>query len=265
MKRRLIICTLLLLLISGSVLAWVYRAPLTHFYHTHIVKTPSPEDDKPKPDPVRYKALIAELAQKRETLSKRYTESRTEDETDQVLAETRALLEETLPQLMRCWLGTDYDFNGTTDTPGTGKIACGYYVSTVMRDAGFRVERFKLAQQPSQRIIGTFLPKEDMIVHPSGYEKFLDRLVKKGPGISIVGLDTHVAFLVVTPELDVRFIHSSGGYEKCVVDQDRETARTLKNSKYRVTGHLTQSTQLLQRWLTGQHWPTHLKKKAPRT
>jgi len=184
MKRRLIICTLLLLLISGSVLAWVYRAPLTHFYHTHIVKTPSPEDDKPKPDPVRYKALIAELAQKRETLSKRYTESRTEDETDQVLAETRALLEETLPQLMRCWLGTDYDFNGTTDTPGTGKIACGYYVSTVMRDA-----------------------------------------------ISIVGLDTHVAFLVVTPELDVRFIHSSGGYEKCVVDQD----------------------------------PTQLKKKAPRT
>jgi hypothetical protein len=43
----------------------------------------------------------------------------------------------------------------TSETPGRGEIACGYFVSTVLRDAGFGVERVRLAQQASERIVRT--------------------------------------------------------------------------------------------------------------
>lgn len=41
-----------------------------------------------------------------------------------------------IDSLMPCWYGTPWDFNGCTTEPGKGSIACGYFVSTVLRDAG---------------------------------------------------------------------------------------------------------------------------------
>ena len=75
--------------------------------------------------------------------------------------DARLILELMMPEMMRCWLGTPYDFNGTAEKPGDGKIACGYFVSTVIRDTGFRVNRFKFAQQPSENILRTFISSDD--------------------------------------------------------------------------------------------------------
>ena len=71
-----------------------------------------------------------------------------------------SVLEQALPAMMRCWLGTPWDFNGTAKGPGAGKIACGYFVATVLKDAGFQVDRYQLAQQPSENILRSFLPKD---------------------------------------------------------------------------------------------------------
>ena len=39
------------------------------------------------------------------------------------------------------WIGTKWDFNGITEVPQQGKIACGYFVTTVLRDAGLPAVR----------------------------------------------------------------------------------------------------------------------------
>ena len=64
--------------------------------------------------------------------------------------------------LFVCWYGTGWDFNGTTTTPRDGNIACGYFVTTLIRDAGFDIQRTKLAQCASSTMINTLCPKNDV-------------------------------------------------------------------------------------------------------
>lgn len=216
-----------------------------------------PKPDPPlKPQPARYQVLIGELDAQRQSLAARYVGGSLE-ERSLIESEALELLEAQLPKLMRCWLGTPWDFNGTSDTPGKGKIACGYFVSTVLRDAGFKVERFRLAQQPSQNIIATFLNRDEMHIRTqTNYDQFLDEVISRGPGVQIIGLDSHVAFLVVNNDESVNFIHSSGMRPWAVVDESRSKATVLQASNYRVIGNLTRSQRVIQGWLEGEKWVT---------
>lgn len=253
--RRLFI---LLILVGSTYAGWNYRDLLIEFYHQKIANNISPKE-APKPDPKRYQKLISELAEKRLNLSDKYSRARTAREISDVVSESQQTLEQILPAMMSCWLGTPWDFNGICQTPGSGKIACGYFVSTILRDAGFSVERVRLAQQPSQWIIGTFLSKKMMTIRAGqNYDTFVDQAIERGPGIHIVGLDNHVAFVVIPESGGIRFIHSSGAHPFCVVDEDRSEAVSLQRSNYRVIGNLTRSPEVIHGWLVGQKWPTKI-------
>ncbi|MDA7887827.1 hypothetical protein N9A86_00400 [Akkermansiaceae bacterium] len=254
--KRLIKLAFLAFLIGGAYAGWKYQDQLVGFYNEHFKKDESSYAEL-VPDPERYEELKSELSEKRRELSIRYEKARTAQEISAVHREARETLENALPAMMRCWLGTPWDFNGTARTPGSGKIACGYYVSTIMQDVGFEVKRIELAQQASQNIIKTFIPQSDMHIRTqTTYDNFLEQVCSRGPGIRIVGLDRHVAFLVVPEDGDIRFIHSSGAAPKRVVDEDRENADVLRRSQYRVTGNITGNDQVIHRWLTGGFWPT---------
>jgi hypothetical protein len=56
---------------------------------------------------------------------------------------TNLLTERIIPY----WLGTPWSFEGHTSVPGSGEIACGYFVSTTLKDMGFNLDRYKFAQQ----------------------------------------------------------------------------------------------------------------------
>lgn len=215
-------------------------------------KVAEPLVEKPTPDAARYAELKEEAQRWRKDLAGKYSKARSKEEKDKVIAETRGFLETLLPAMMRCWLGTSWDFHGTAETPGNGKIACGYFVATVLRDAGFQVDRYKLARQPSQNIIRTFLPSEAMTLRVGvPYETFASEVASAEPGIRIVGLDSHVAFLVTTAD-GFRFIHSSGSKPWCVVDESRDEADVLRRSNYRVHGLLTSDRAVLLRWLKAE-------------
>lgn len=256
--RKIRNLAVLSLLLAGVAFGWIYRQPLVDFYHHHLSRTEAPSRPRFKPDPERYQELIAKINQGRENLAVRYSGARSAEEISQVITDAQQFLEEMLPEMMRCWLGTPWAFSGTCQTPGSGKIACGYFVSTIMRDAGFKVERIPLAQQASQRIIRTFVDRQRMHIRTNlNYAGFLDEVIARGPGIRIVGLDKHVAFLVVTQVGEVRFIHASGADPYCVVDESREQAGSLKRSRYRVTANLTRNPEVIHGWLTGATWPTY--------
>ena len=211
----------------------------------------------PIPAPNANEALKHSLGAWRNQLAARYASATGDRERRAAIDDARVLLESALPAMMRTWLGTPWDFNGTASGPGGDGIACGYFVSTVLKDAGFRVHRYHLAQQPSENILRTFLPRRSCHLSAGvAYDAFTRSLETAEPGIYLVGLDTHVGFLVVGGG-GFRFIHSSGSKPWAVVDESKDEAHVLRASNWRILGHLTNDREVLRKWLTGEEFAVH--------
>ena len=251
---------LVLILLAGMAFAgWKYRAHLPQLM-THVAKMIGRSGDlgdparakSPKPDPARYQVMREDLQSWREKLAAAHRKAKTPEARKAAEHDARVVLEAVLPEMMRCWLGTPWDFHGTAEGPGEDPIACGYFVSTVLQDAGFRLDRYRLAKQPSSRILTTFVPRDDcQLMVDVPYETFTRDLTAMEPGIYLVGLDTHVAFLVVDRE-GFRFVHSSGANPHCVVDESARDADVLRNSRWRMMANLTADQDALRKWLSGQ-------------
>jgi hypothetical protein len=253
--KRFAVSLLIIFLLAAGGVAWWQRDALRDSWNLLRGLTVKKET-KPHPRPEEYRTLAEDAARWRKDLAKRYRAAPDRAARQKILVETRTFLETLLPSMMRCWLGTPWDFNGTAECPGNGKIACGYFVATVLRDAGFRIDRFQLAKQPSQKIIRTFLPRQSMHIRAGiPYESFAAEIRKADPGICIVGLDTHVGFLVVPENGAFHFIHSSGSAPWCVVDETESNAAVLARSHYRVFGNLTSDPEVLRRWLLEKPFP----------
>ena len=249
LKRRVTgVVLLVALALAGA--AWWFRAPLWEKWATW--STPlSLSPAKPRPQPEKYATLVAECGRWRQRLAVDYRKAGSQAERAKVLQEARVFLETALPEMMRCWLGTPWDFHGTAEQPGTKGIACGYFVVTILRDAGFRVERVRLSQQASQTILRTFVAKDQTLLRVGvPYETFAAEVKALPPGVHVVGLDSHVGFLVLR-DGDFRFVHSSGQKPWCVVDEGETDAGCLRASNYRVMGNLTADPEVARKWLSG--------------
>ena len=251
MRSLLITLALFIALTAGAV--WLIKYPPS----TLQVKSEEKETPAPTPDPETYAVTVADIQFHKKKLAQKYSQARTDAERKQVIDSARSLLELTMPSLMRCWLGTPWDFNGIASEPGGGKVACGYFVSTIMRDTGFDVHRIRLAQQPSQNIILTFLPRNNLHIKTgTKYADYMNLVRQKPHGIYIIGLDKHVGFLVHNDD-GLQFIHSGGRYKR-VVDESQADASAIENSNYRVIGNLTTNDTLISKWLMNKPFPTHL-------
>ena len=207
---------------------------------------------RPEPDKERYEVLTGELERWREDLGADYRKAQTQAEKAAVEHDARLLLELVMPEMMRCWLGTKYDFNGTAEKPGEGTVACGYYVSTVIRDAGFRVNRYKLAQQPSENIMRTFLPSNACLLKVGqDFGSYADWVEEMEPGIYVIGLDTHVGFIVNQSD-GMTLFHSSGSKPWMVVEEARKKAGVIQRSRWRMIGGLTKDPKVIRTWLAGE-------------
>lgn len=248
MKRWWLLLAALLAVTAGT--GWWLCGPLEAWFRQ---ATGSAElRPAAKPDPERYAVLVSELQRWRGELAARHGKARTDAERGAAEHDARVILEHTLPAMMRCWLGTPWDFNGTASKPGGGSIACGYFVATVLKDAGFHLDRYQLAQQPSENILRSFLGKDACaLTIGKPYGAFAAELGSAMPGIYLVGLDTHVAFLVVR-EHGFRFIHASGSEPWCVVDEGRDEAGVLQRSNWRMLGNLTADPKLIRTWLAAE-------------
>lgn len=204
---------------------------------------------KLRPQPARYALLTEDLGIRKKRLHDQLLAAESTSDKEQVISNARELLLQVAPEMMRCWLGTRWDYNGHCQSPGSGKIACGYFVATIMRDCGFKLDRIKLAQQPSQTILNAFVPSHEMDIRTGmEFDPYWQMLLTKSPGIYIIGLDKHVGFLVHHGD-QIQFIHSSGSFPKCVVEEPKNLATAIKKSRYRVVGNLTEQNTLIEKWL----------------
>lgn len=207
------------------------------------------------PDPApndahSYKDAITKLAAERVALASRYEQATSPAQQAAVLAQARTVVTRSIyTEIFPSWYGTPWDFNGTTEVPQQGKIACGYFVSTVLRDAGWNVQRARLAQQASENIILS------LTTHP--YVKrfrrvpisdFVTAVEKWGAGIYVVGLDIHTGFIVNTGG-EIYFIHSSYVEPYMVVREKASESKILATSNYRVLGKVTDDDLFIEKWL----------------
>jgi len=212
--------------------------------------------ETPAPTLPSYDQVLADLAGVRGEFAAQYTAAETAEARTEVLASARqTVFETTVEQIFPHWYGTPWDYYGTTETPGEGLIACGYFVSTVLRDAGFLVERVTLAQQPSELIVKTFATEDDIWRYRGRAGPVVAEQVRShGDGLYVVGLDIHVGFLVVRDE-SVDFCDASFLEDAAVICQPASQSPSFA-SNYRVVGKLL-SDRMMEAWLAGQPIRTH--------
>ncbi|HWO21846.1 MAG TPA: hypothetical protein VNO30_23915 [Kofleriaceae bacterium] len=169
---------------------------------------------------------------------------------DQTLGRARELLVATLrDEILPAWDGTPWAFHGTSQAPGQGEIACGYFVTTTLLHLGLQVERAQLAQQASE-LIAQSLALGHPVRRTSDLpiDAFLDKVRASGAGIYIVGLDNHVGFLIVDGT-DAWFHHAAP--REVVKREPAREAPYLVASRYRVFARLFDDV-LVEKWLRGE-------------
>lgn len=153
-------------------------------------------------------------------------------------------------EVLAYWYGTPWDFYGVSETPQSGTIACGYFVTTTLRDMGVPIERARLAQLPSEAMIrGLVHPTHITNLSRRGLAQLDLELRRLGQGVYVIGLDTHTGFIIVD-ETGAHFIHSSGAFPYRVVNEPVIESSVLEHSQYRVVGQLTADAELMRRWLS---------------
>jgi hypothetical protein len=147
------------------------------------------------------------------------------------------------------WHGTPWDFNGTTEIPGQGSIACGYFVTTVLRDMGCNINRIKLAVCPSLQMMKS-LSSHQIISNLSNLDAagFNDYFNKQGKGVYVIGLDYHTG-IIVNDGTETWLIHSYYVRRQGVIKEPISTSGALRSSKTKWVTSLTGNNGFLAKWL----------------
>jgi len=203
------------------------------------------QDSIPRLPPViPYFALLKQLKQKRQQLKSTLNANQIDFQKMQMEFE-RQLVQEIFPY----WYGTAWDFNGYTNRPNQGKIACGYFVSTTLLHSGLPIDRYKLAQMaPLDEAKMLAYGQEVTCVNEfDSLMMFMQDSSTKN-GVYFIGLDqNHVGFLLKRKH--IWFIHSAYN-EPAVVRVEIALKSTIMNSfsRFYLVG-LTTNEKFLAAWL----------------
>ena len=202
-----------------------------------------------------YDDSIQGLGIERTELARRWTNTTDPEARQIVLRDARTVIHRTiLDSVFPAWAGTPWAFYGASEVPGEGSIACGYFVSTVLRDAGFKVARVNLAQQASSKIVRTFATKSETVwFRRTSALEVIKHVKLQGEGIYIVGLDYHVGFLVYDGDA-VQMCHSSVLWPGTVLCEPAAKAEAMHSMVHVVGPVLTDD--VLRRWVQGKAFPT---------
>ena len=160
---------------------------------------------------------------------------------------TNQLVDKIIPH----WYGTPWSFSGHTAIPNQGKIACGYFISTTLRDMGININRYKLAQKSpidEAKMIscGEVINK---VVQDTPEKAFgeIDRLTKEG--LYFIGFDEgHVGYLLKR-EGALFLIHSNYLSPVSVCMETLKESRVFNSfTKFHIVA-ISHNDTLLQRWL----------------
>lgn len=204
----------------------------------------------PKLRILRYKKILKKNQQSRRALLWRYQNTHNTTTRREILGEAcKSLKNDLINEIFPFWYGTKYHFNGTSQNPGSGTIACGYFVATTLRDAGMLIDRVEIARLPSELVLKRICVSGKLRRYYDVSMKDFVKKIKNKNGLFLVGLDTHIGFLVVKDQ-KVDFIHSTGRFpHHCVIREDALTSKTLINSKCKMVSEISNDLTLAKKWI----------------
>jgi hypothetical protein len=199
-----------------------------------------------------YVKICRNLVREKNKLAKAYENAGTSTQKEKVLEKARVLFAATLSDsIFVCWYGTGWDFNGTTTCPRSGNIACGYFVTTVLKQAGFNISRTFLAQQASSVMIKAFCPNDKIkTITNHQTQKLFAYMKTRSDGIFMVGLDNHTGFIIKKGEA-IDFVDADYQVDK-VTREPLEKSNIIKNNGYFMVGDLLHSDATMVKWLKGE-------------
>lgn len=207
-----------------------------------VLPAPVPLSELPEPVARTYDDIRGDLEARRKELAA------LEDRPAARSMAREVLVSAITREFMPAWRGTPWEFYGATETPREGAIACGYFVSTVLRDAGLKVDRVRMAQQASENILLSLVPKSSLKRFSNRTAKdVVEHVAAAGDGLWVVGLDFHVGFLW-SHGGQVDMCHSSWVGARGVLCEDAITSQAFA-SAYRVLGELFADDHLVDAWL----------------
>jgi len=156
---------------------------------------------------------------------------------------TKSLLNEIIPY----WYGTPWDFNGHTNIPNEGEVACGYFVSTTLKHMGVKLNRYRMAQQASKLEVESVAIKQNRVIF-SNDENISKKLTALKEGIYIVGLDNHVGYIYKHGGMSY-FIHSSYITDRVMIELAEDSEAFPSDVYY--LGAVT-NTDFIRKWLVGE-------------
>lgn len=157
-----------------------------------------------------------------------------------------------LNRIIPFWEGTEWDFNGYTHQPQTGKIACGYFISTTLRDVGIPINRFKLAQQsPVNEATSIALDTKVIEIAEGSPLKNISTLRDTlKTGIHFIGLSySHVGYLL-KKEDELYIIHSNYAGSESVEIERLEESEAFNYFDQFYIAEISTNKSLLERWLS---------------
>lgn len=229
----------------------------------------APEVVTPAHDAAAYEAALARVESRRAGLARKLAASDSGAERAELRAEARAAVKAAIRgTIWPAWSGVPWGL-GPNSTPlrphqpGT-EIACGYFVSSVLENAGLRLgTRFTYAQAPALQVQRTLAPNEADLHRFFSIpgDALARRIAGLGEGIYIIGLNNHIGFVDVEGG-EVSIVHASYTGEQKVTREPLATAEVIANSRaagYFVTP-LFHDDRLVDHWLRGE--PVPLRKPA---
>ncbi len=188
----------------------------------------------------KYDTLLHEINNKRIELAASYKNANNKNK-EKILKTSEDYLNEKFAELVKYWYGTPWAFCGDSNYPGERGIACGYFVTTLLRDLDLNLDRIKLGDQPARNIIKNLVEKKDikMIKKTGELKKFKD-------GLYIIGLDNHTGFIYKKGDRSY-FCNSNFIDKEGPVCEDAFNSQLINNSKCKMLGKLFEKS-LLEKW-----------------
>jgi hypothetical protein len=165
------------------------------------------------------------------------------------MAFTAAIVASIIPY----WYGTHWSFEGHTESPRVGDIACGYFVSTTLLHAGLNLNRYRLAQQnPQTEATMLALGSPVRVIQSDNPDTLLARCERElREGLYFIGLgEGHVGYLY-KKQGELISIHADYTSPNICV-----AAQPFDASIYRAFGtfyiaDITWNDRLVRYWLSG--------------
>lgn len=195
-----------------------------------------------------YDELRSETLARREEYKQIYKDSKNDKvKQDSILTDAQKYLLDQAANYFMAWHGTQWDFNGHTETPRSGKIACGFFVTTTLRDMGFRIPRIKWGQQHADYVVKK-LSNDIKRFKNVPIQDIVDYIDSKGEGLYIVGLDSHVGY-IYNHNGWMRFVHSNYYLPRIgVMSEEMAGNNPLNTSTIKVIGKLFDNEMVLN-WI----------------